>query len=49
MRKLVVGVTFMRRMIVFAWDYIFNAEVSPLRHIVDLSMRHYVLQVLGFM
>lgn len=39
----------MRRAIVFAWNYIFNAEVSPLRHITDLSMRHYVLQVLGFM
>jgi len=39
----------MRRMIVFAWNYIFNSEVSPLRHITDLSMRHYVLQALGFM
>lgn len=39
----------MRRMIVFAWNYIFNSDVSPLRHITDLSMRHYVLQALGFM
>ena len=39
----------MRRSVVFAWNYIFNSEVSPLRHITDLSMRHYVLQVLGFM
>ena len=39
----------MRQTVVFAWNYIFNAEVSPLRHITDLSMRHYVLQVLGFM
>jgi hypothetical protein len=36
-------------MIVFAWNYIFNAEVSPLRHIPDISTRHYVLQALGFM
>ena len=39
----------MRRMVIFAWNYIFNAEVSPLRHIRDVSMRHYVLQALGFM
>ncbi len=31
------------------WDFIFNAEVSPLRHIPDMSTRHYVLQALGFM
>jgi hypothetical protein len=36
-------------MIVFAWDYIFNTKVSPLRHIPDASTRHYVLQILGFM
>jgi hypothetical protein len=39
----------MRTIIVYAWNYIFNPEVSPLRHITDLSMRHYVLQALGFM
>ena len=39
----------MRKMIIWAWNFIFNAEVSPLRHIQDKSMRHYVLQVLGFM
>ena len=39
----------MQRLIVDAWNYIFNAEYSPLRHITDLSMRHYVLQALGFM
>lgn len=39
----------MRKFIVFCWNYIFNSEVSPLRHIVDNSMRHYVLQALGFM
>lgn len=39
----------MRRLIVFAWNYIFNAEASPLRHIPDISTRHYVLQALGLM
>jgi len=39
----------LRKLIVSAWDFIFNAEVSPLRHIQDKAMRHYVLQVLGFL
>lgn len=39
----------MRRLLVFGWNYIFNTEVSPLRRITDVSMRHYVLQALGFM
>ena len=39
----------MRKLVLFAWDFIFNAEISPLRHIQDKAMRHYVLQVLGFM
>ena len=38
----------MRRSIVHMWDYLFDHEVGPLRHITDVSMRHYVLQVLGF-
>ena len=39
----------MRKMIVWAWNFIFNSEVSPLRYIQDKAMRHYVLQALGFM
>lgn len=39
----------MKRSIVFAWNYIFSAEFSPLRHIPDISTRHYVLQALGLM
>jgi len=39
----------MRKLVVHAWNFIFNAEVSPLRHIPDAAMRHYVLQALGFM
>jgi hypothetical protein len=39
----------MIKTVIYAWDFIFNHEVSPLRHIPDISTRHYVLQVLGFM
>ena len=39
----------MRQLIVNAWNFIFNAEVSPLRHIPDVAIRHYVFQALGFM
>lgn len=35
--------------VVYPWNFIFNHEVSPLRHIPDISTRHYVLQALGFM
>jgi hypothetical protein len=39
----------MLRMIPFAWNFIFNHEVSPLRHIPDVGTRHMILQVLGWM
>lgn len=39
----------MIKFIVHAWDFIFNHNVSPLRHIEDVAIRHYVLQALGFM
>ncbi len=38
-----------RNQIVFMWNYIFNHEVSPLRNIPDIAIRHYVLQILGVM
>lgn len=38
-----------RNFIVFMWNFIFNHEVSPLRNIPDVAIRHYVLQALGFM
>jgi len=38
-----------RRLVVYCWDFVFNHEVSPLRHIPDVAIRHYVLQVLGLM
>ena len=33
----------------YAWNFIFNHEVSPLRNIPDVAIRHYVLQTLGLM
>lgn len=39
----------MKNFIYRAWNFIFNHEVSPLRHIPDISTRHYILQALGFM
>ena len=39
----------MLKMIVHAWNYVFNHEVSPLRHIPDVSTRHMILQILGWM
>lgn len=38
-----------RNKVVFAWNYIFNHEVSPLRNIPDVAILHYVLQILGAM
>ncbi len=35
--------------VVYAWNFLFNHEVSPLRHIPDVAIRHYVLQILGLM
>jgi hypothetical protein len=38
-----------RNKVAFAWNFIFDHEVSPLRNIPDVAMRHYALQVLGAM
>jgi hypothetical protein len=39
----------LNRVISLAWNFIFNANVSPLRHIQNPSMRVYVLQLLAYM
>ena len=39
----------MRKYIVFLWNFVFDHEKSPLRHIPDLGTRHMVLQLLGWM
>jgi hypothetical protein len=38
-----------RDTIAFLWGYVFDHEVSPLRHIPDFTVRHMVLQMLGWM
>jgi len=38
-----------RRLVVYCWDFVFNHEVSPLRNIPVVAVRHYVLQALGLM
>ena len=38
-----------RKIVVYGWNFIFNHEISPLRHIPDVAIRHYVLQALGLM
>lgn len=37
------------KFVVHYWNFVFNHEVSPLRNIPDVAVRHYVLQSLGFM
>jgi hypothetical protein len=39
----------MQKTIADAWEFIFNHEVSPLRHIPNVSTRHLILQILGWM
>ncbi len=38
-----------RKLVVFCWDFVFDHEVSPLRNIPDVAIRHYILQALGLM
>lgn len=42
-------ITNVKTFIIYAWKFVFDHHVSPLRHIPDVSVRHYVLQVLGLM
>ena len=37
------------KFVTYSWNFVFNHEVSPLRHIPDVAIRHYVLQALGLM
>lgn len=37
------------KFIVHSWNFVFNHEVSPVRNIPDVAIRHYVLQALGLM
>lgn len=35
--------------IVYSWNFLFNHEISPVRNIPDIAIRHYILQALGLM
>jgi hypothetical protein len=39
----------MQKLIVKVWNYTFDHEVSPLRHIPDIAVRHMILQILAAM
>ena len=39
----------MRDFVINSWNFIFDHEVSPLRHIPDFGVRHMVFQLLGWM
>lgn len=39
----------MRKFVVYGWNFVFNHEVSPVRNIPDVAIRHYILQALGLM
>lgn len=39
----------MWKLITNAWNFIFDHEISPLRHIPDIGTRHMILQLLGWM
>ena len=38
-----------RKLIVFCGSFVFDHEVSPLRNIPDVAIRHYILQALALM
>ena len=39
----------LKTLVVQVWSFVFDYNVSPLRHIPDVGIRHYVMQVLGLM
>ena len=39
----------MKQAIISLWNFIFDHERSPLRHIPDFTVRHMVFQILGWM
>jgi hypothetical protein len=39
----------MKSAIIFAWNFIFDHEKSPLRNIPDFNVRHMTFQLLGWM
>ncbi len=39
----------MKQAVISMWNFIFDHERSPLRHIPDFTVRHMVFQMLGWM
>lgn len=39
----------MREILLTGWNFIFDHEASPLRHIPNFTVRHMVFQLLGWM
>lgn len=39
----------MKKYVVFMWEFIFDHNKSPLRHISDIQVRHMVFQMLGWL
>jgi hypothetical protein len=35
--------------VAYPWNFLFNHEVSPVRNIPDVAIRHYILQALALM
>jgi hypothetical protein len=42
-------ITAIKTIVVTAWNFVLDHNVSPLRHIPDVAVSHYILQVLGLM
>ena len=38
----------MKKFVVWMWEFIFDHDKSPLRHIPDIQVRHMVFQILGW-
>lgn len=39
----------MKNLVVYFWNFIFDHDKSPLRHIPDMQVRHLVFQLLGWL
>lgn len=39
----------MKQLVISGWNFVFDHEKSPLRHIPDFGVRHMVFQMLGWM
>jgi hypothetical protein len=44
-----IGQASMKTFVYNIWNFVFNHEASPLKHIPDVATRHYVLQALALM